>query len=45
MFAALVADRDSNYPMLDSPVVRAHRQAASGKGKARIRRWGIPEVD
>lgn len=34
------ADRDNQYLMLDSTIVRAHQQAASGKGRPRIRRWG-----
>lgn len=32
VFAALTADRDNQYLMLDSTIVRAHQQAASGKG-------------
>ena len=44
-FDALTADRDNQYLMLDSTIVRAHQQAASGKGGPRIRRWGVPEVD
>ena len=45
VFAALTADRDNQYLMLDSTIVRAHQQAASGKGGPRIRRWGVPEAD
>ena len=45
VFASLVADRDNKYLMLDSTIVRAHQQAATGKGGPRIRRWGVPEVD
>ena len=45
VFAALTADRDNQYLMLDSTIVRAHQQAATGKGGPRIRRWGVPEVD
>ena len=45
VFASLVADRDNKYLMLDSTIVRAHQQAATGKGGARIRRWGVPQVD
>jgi putative transposase len=45
VFAALTADRDNRYLMLDSTIVRAHQQAASGKGGPRIRRWGVPEAD
>jgi transposase len=42
VFEALTADRDNKYLMLDSTIVPAHQQAASGKGEPRIRRWGVP---
>ena len=45
VFAALTADRDNQYLMIDSTIVRAHQQAASGKGGPKIRRWGVPEAD
>ena len=45
VFAALIKDRDNQYLMLDSTIVRAHQQAATGKGGAKIRLWGAPEVD
>jgi transposase len=45
VFAALTADRDNQYLMIDSTIVRAHQQAASGKGGPKIRRWGAPEAD
>ena len=45
IFAALTADPDNEYLMLDSTLVRAHQQAATGKGGAKIRLWGAPEVD
>ena len=45
VFASLVADRDNQYLMLDSTIIRAHQQAASGKGGPAIRRWGVPEAD
>ena len=45
VFAALTADRDNQYLMLDSTIVRAHQQAATGKGGPKIRRWGVPEAD
>ena len=32
VFAALTADRENQYLMLDSTIVRAHQQAATGKG-------------
>ena len=45
VFEALVRDRDNRYLMLDTTLVRAHQQAATGKGGPRIRRWGVPEAD
>lgn len=32
VFDALTADRDNQYLMIDSTIIRAHQQAASGKG-------------
>jgi transposase len=45
VFASLIKDRDNQYLMLDSTLVRAHQQAATGKGGGRTRLWGVPEVD
>ena len=45
VFESLTGDPDNQYLMLDTTLVRAHQQAATGKGGARIRRWGVPEVD
>jgi len=45
VFEALVRDRDNRYLMLDTTLVRAHQQAATGKGGPKIRRWGVPEED
>ena len=45
VFDSLTADRNNEYLMLDSTLVRAHQQAATGKGGAKIRRWGVPEAD
>jgi putative transposase len=45
VFALLIKDRDSQYLMLDSTLVRAHQQAATGKGGPAIRLWGDPEAD
>jgi transposase len=45
VFADLTVDRDNQYLMLDSTIVRAHQQATSGKGGPKIRRWGVPEAD
>ncbi|WP_234190538.1 hypothetical protein [Shinella sp. NM-101] len=44
VFEALTADRDNQYLMIDSTIVRAHQQAASGKGGPKIRRWGVLEA-
>ena len=43
VFKTLTADRQNEYLMLDSTLVRAHQQAATGKGGTRIRLWGVPE--
>jgi putative transposase len=45
VFASLIKDRDNQYLMLDSTLVRAHQQAATGKGGTKIRLWGVPEAD
>jgi len=47
LFADLVADGKNPYLMLDSTIVRAHQQAATGrkKGAPKTRLWGVPEVD
>ena len=49
VFAALIDDPKNEYVMLDATLVRAHQQAATGKGAAkkgeRMRLWGVPEVD
>ncbi len=45
IFAELTADPDNEYLMLDSTLVRAHQQAATGKGGTKIRLWGVPEED
>jgi putative transposase len=45
VFAELTRDPDNDYLMLDSTLVRAHQQAATGKGGAKIRLWGAPEED
>jgi transposase len=43
IFAVLTADPDNDYLMLDSSLVRAHQQAANGKGGHVIRLWGVHE--
>ena len=45
VFATLVADRRNEYLMLDTTLVRAHQQAATGKGGRATRLWGVPEED
>lgn len=45
VFASLIKDRDNKYLMLDTTLVRAHQQAATGKGGTGIRLWGVPEED
>lgn len=46
VFAALTRDRDNEYLMIDSAIVRAHAQAATGqKGGSKTRLWGVPEED
>ncbi|TCP09372.1 putative transposase of IS4/5 family DUF4096, partial [Crenobacter luteus] len=45
VFALMVADRHNDYLLIDSTIVRAHQQAVTGKGGAKIRRWGVPEGD
>jgi len=45
IFDHLIDAPDNQYLMLDSSLVRAHQQAATGKGGTKIRRWGVPEVD
>ena len=42
VFEALTKHRDSAYLMLDSTIVRAHQQAATGKGGPGTRLWGVP---
>jgi transposase len=46
IFALLARDRDNEYLMIDSSIVRAHAQAATGqKGRRATRLWGVPEED
>lgn len=45
VFMALIDDPKNEYLMLDTTLVRAHQQAATGKGGAKTRLWGAPEVD
>jgi hypothetical protein len=41
VFQALTRDRNKEYLMIDSSIVRAH--AATGKGGRPTRLWGAPE--
>ena len=43
VFEVLTSDADSEYLMIDTTIVRAHQQAASGRGGAKTRLWGVPE--
>ena len=45
VFESLTGDPDNQYLMLDTTLVRAHQQAATGKGGTKIRLWGAPEAD
>ncbi len=45
IFSHLIDDPDNDYVMLDTTLIRAHQQAAGGKGGRAIRRWGVPEED
>jgi putative transposase len=45
VFASLIKDRNNLYLMLDSTLVRAHQQAATGKGGPATRLWGVAEAD
>jgi putative transposase len=44
VFRELLRDRKNQYLMIDSTIVRAHQQAATGRKKgAKTRLWGVPE--
>lgn len=45
VFEALIDDPKNEYLMLDTTLVRAHQQAATGKGGTKTRLWGVPEED
>ena len=40
---SLIQDRSNEYLMIDSSIVRAHAQAATGKGEQRTRLWGVAQ--
>jgi transposase len=35
----------NQYVMIDSTIVRAHQQSATGRGGTRARLWGVSEAD
>jgi transposase len=46
VFRTLTQDANNEYLMIDSTIVRAHQQAATGRKKGgRTRLWGVPEED
>jgi transposase len=48
VFDDLIDDPDNDYVSIDSSLVRAHQQAATGKGsgqKGGTRLWGVPVAD
>jgi len=45
VFKSLTGDPDNQYLLLETTLVRAHQQAATGKGGTAIRVWGVPEED
>jgi len=45
VFEVLTRDRKNEYLMIDTTLVRAHQQAATGKGGTGTRLWGVPEED
>lgn len=42
VFGSLLRDPRNDYVMLDATLVKAHQQAATGKGGRLTRRWGAP---
>ncbi len=43
VFEVLASDSDNEYLMIDTTIVRAHQQAATGKGGTETRLWGVLE--
>ena len=43
VFEVLTSDPRNDYLMIDKTIVRAHQQAATGKGGTKTRLWGVPE--
>ena len=44
IFEDLAKDRDNEYLMIDSTIIRAHQQQAATL-KKKVRLWGVPEED
>jgi hypothetical protein len=44
-FDSLTSDPVNQYLMLDTALVRVHRQAVNGKGGPKIGLWGVSEAD
>jgi transposase len=45
VFGSLLKDPKNDYLMLDATLVKAHQQAATGKGGLATRLWGVLEED
>ena len=45
VFTRLLKDPKNDYVMIDSTLVKAHQQAATGKRGRRSRLWGDPVAD
>ena len=43
VFDVLTQDSNNFYLIIDSTIVRAQQQAATGKGGIKTRLWGVPE--
>jgi len=43
VFEILTQDAHNEYLMIDTTIVRAHQQAACGKGGTKTRLWGVAE--
>lgn len=43
VFEILTNNADNEYLMIDTTIVRAHQQAATGKGGPKTRLWGVVE--
>lgn len=43
VFEVLTSESQNEYLMIETTIVRAHQQAASGKRVHKKRLWGVPE--